>query len=75
MRKNIGLVTQEPVLFDCSIKENISYGASSKDVPFYVIVEAAKKSNAHNFIMNLPQVHYTFSVKGVGDGYLLMKTV
>lgn len=56
MRNNIGLVTQEPVLFDCTIKENISYGVSSNDVPFDAIVEASKKANAHNFIMSLPQV-------------------
>jgi len=58
LRNNIGLVTQEPVLFDCTIKENISYGVSSNDVPFDAIVEASKKANAHNFIMNLPQVLY-----------------
>jgi len=57
LRNNIGLVTQEPVLFDCSIRENISYGVSFSDVPFDAIVEAAKKANAHNFIMSLPQVY------------------
>jgi len=45
------------VLFDCSIRENISYGVSCSDVPFDAIVEAAKKANAHNFIMSLPQVY------------------
>jgi ABC-type multidrug transport system fused ATPase/permease subunit len=56
LRKNIGLVTQEPVLFDCSIKENISHGVCDNNVNFDMIVEAAKKANAHNFIMSLPQV-------------------
>lgn len=57
LRENIGLVTQEPVLFDCSIRGNIRYGVvGNEDVPFDVIVEAAKKANAHSFIMNLPQV-------------------
>lgn len=57
LRKHIGLVTQEPVLFDCSIKENIIYGLNcNKNIPFNTIVEAAKKANAHNFIMRLPQV-------------------
>lgn len=65
MRKNIGLVTQEPVLFDCSIKENIGYGASTRDVPFCTIIEAAKKANAHNFIMNLPQVKNTFYIYNI----------
>ncbi|KAL5240368.1 hypothetical protein ACI65C_007778 [Semiaphis heraclei] len=61
LRNNIGLVTQEPVLFDCSIRENISYGVSCNDVPFDAIVEAAKKANAHNFIMSLPQGYDTIA--------------
>ncbi|XP_060869944.1 ATP-dependent translocase ABCB1-like isoform X2 [Metopolophium dirhodum] len=61
LRNNIGLVTQEPVLFDCSIRENISYGVSCSDVPFDAIVEAAKKANAHNFIMSLPQGYDTIA--------------
>lgn len=61
LRNNIGLVTQEPVLFDCTIKENISYGVSSNDVPFDAIVEASKKANAHNFIMSLPQGYDTIA--------------
>lgn len=56
LRKNIGLVSQEPVLFDCSIKENICHGTHTEDIPFDAIVEVAKKANAHNFIMSLPQV-------------------
>ncbi|XP_060852924.1 ATP-dependent translocase ABCB1-like isoform X2 [Rhopalosiphum padi] len=61
LRKNIGLVTQEPVLFDCTIRENISYGVSCNDVSFDAIVEAAKKANAHNFIMSLPQGYDTIT--------------
>ncbi|KAE9524995.1 hypothetical protein AGLY_015045 [Aphis glycines] len=61
LRNNIGLVTQEPILFDCTIKENISYGVSSNDVPFDAIVEASKKANAHNFIMSLPQGYDTIA--------------
>lgn len=56
LRQNIGLVSQEPVLFDCSIEENIRQGARAEDSPFDAIVEVAKKANAHNFIMNLPRV-------------------
>lgn len=52
----MGLVTQEPVLFDCSIRENIGYGANNKYLPIDAIVKAAKKANAHDFIMRLPQV-------------------
>jgi len=61
LRKNIGLVTQEPVLFDCTIRENISYGVSCNNVPFDAIVEAAKKANVHNFIMSLPQGYDTIA--------------
>ncbi|XP_071946637.1 uncharacterized protein [Antedon mediterranea] len=46
-RKEIGMVSQEPVLFACSIKENIAYG---KDADDEEIVEAAKQANAHDFI-------------------------
>ena len=53
LRDNIGVVGQEPVLFDCTIKENILYGrpsASDND-----IVNACKNANAFDFIMNLPR--------------------
>lgn len=52
LRRQIGLVPQETVLFSVSIAENIRYGsrrAGMKD-----IVEAAKLANAHDFIMELP---------------------
>ncbi len=51
LRKNIGIVTQETILFNRSIKDNISYGASNYN--FDDIVKASKKANAHNFIENL----------------------
>ena len=50
-------MSQEPVLFDTSIAENIRYGreeATEED-----IIEAAKKANAHNFISNLPDGYDT----------------
>ncbi|XP_050420409.1 ATP-dependent translocase ABCB1-like isoform X2 [Adelges cooleyi] len=62
LRQSVGLVTQEPILFDCSIKDNISCGTNSsnvKSVPFDKIVEAAKKANAHDFIMSLPKGYDT----------------
>ncbi|PIK50619.1 hypothetical protein BSL78_12465 [Apostichopus japonicus] len=46
-RKKISIVSQEPVLFACSIKENIAYG---KEATQDEIIEAAKKANAHEFI-------------------------
>ena len=57
LRKHIGLVTQEPVLFDCSIKENISLGYTGPEKPTdEMIMEAAQNANIHNFICGLPQV-------------------
>lgn len=48
------MVSQEPVLFDTTIRENIRYG---KDGVTQEDIEAAcRKSNAHNFITKLPKV-------------------
>ena len=56
LRKQIGIVSQEPVLFDCSIAENIAYGDNSREVPMAEIIEAARKANIHEFISSLPNV-------------------
>ncbi|XP_054737347.1 multidrug resistance protein homolog 49 [Anastrepha obliqua] len=56
LRSGMGLVSQEPVLFDRSIAENIAYGNNFRDdIPMAEIIEAAKKSNIHEFISSLPQ--------------------
>nr|CAD7256374.1 unnamed protein product [Timema shepardi] len=55
LRSHIGLVTQEPVLFDCSIKDNIAYGSLEEVVKFADIKEAARKANIHDFILGLPE--------------------
>lgn len=54
LRNQIALVSQEPVLFNYSIRENIAYGLI--DVPQRQIEEAAKQANAHNFIMEMKSV-------------------
>lgn len=55
IRQKIGLVSQEPILFACSIKENISYG---KDGATEEEIRAAiKLANAAKFIDELPQVN------------------
>ncbi|XP_078320716.1 ATP-dependent translocase ABCB1 isoform X3 [Crassostrea virginica] len=59
LRKQIGIVSQEPVLFDCSIAENIAYGDNSREVPMAEIIEAARKANIHNFIQGLPKGYET----------------
>ncbi|XP_016958561.2 multidrug resistance protein homolog 49 [Drosophila biarmipes] len=60
LRSKLGLVSQEPVLFDRTIAENIAYGNNFRDdVSMQEIIEAAKKSNIHNFISALPQGYDT----------------
>ena len=54
LRSHIGLVSQEPVLFDLTIAENIAYGLDH--VSMDKIMDAAKKANIHQFIQSLPQV-------------------
>ena len=56
LRRQIGIVSQEPVLFDCSIRDNIAYGDNFRQVTMDEIIEAARKANIHNFIETLPQV-------------------
>ncbi|KAL1080942.1 hypothetical protein V6Z11_D09G030700 [Gossypium hirsutum] len=56
-RSQMGLVSQEPTLFATTIKENILFG--KEDAEMEEIIEAAKASNAHNFISELPQGYDT----------------
>ena len=53
LRGNIGVVSQEPVLFDTSITENIQYG--KENATQAQIEAAAKAANAYNFISELPE--------------------
>ena len=54
LRQHIGVVSQEPVLFDTTIAENIRYG--KEDVTQEEIEKATKMANAHDFIRSLPKV-------------------
>ena len=56
LRSQIGLVSQEPVLFDISIADNIRYGANDRLVSDEEVIEAAKAANIHDFIQALPRV-------------------
>lgn len=56
LRSKLSIVSQEPVLFNRTIAENIAYGDNTRDVPMHEIIEAAKTANVHNFIVQLPQV-------------------
>lgn len=60
LRSLIGIVEQEPSLFDCSIYDNIALGSvRESDRTKKRIIEAAKLANAHEFIMNLPESYET----------------
>ncbi|XP_046391423.1 multidrug resistance protein homolog 49-like [Ischnura elegans] len=54
LRRQLGIVSQEPILFDLTIAENIAYGDHSRVIPMDEIIDAAKKANIHNFITSLP---------------------
>ncbi len=53
LRDSIGIVMQEPFLFNTTIKENITYGKKNSDMKD--IIRVAKLANAHEFILKLPE--------------------
>lgn len=57
LRKNIGIVQQDVYLFAGTVLENIRYGKLEANQE--EIIEAAKKANAHDFIMTLPDGYNT----------------
>jgi len=57
LRKQIGLVPQETILFGVSVRENIAFG--DRNASFDQIVAAAKAAYAHEFIMRLPRGYDT----------------
>ena len=57
LRRQIGIVPQETMLFSTSVRENIRYGRL--DATEEEIVQAAKDANAHDFIMALPEGYDT----------------
>eukprot|EP00735_Rhodelphis_limneticus_P009654 TRINITY_DN2844_c0_g1::TRINITY_DN2844_c0_g1_i1::g.6165::m.6165 TRINITY_DN2844_c0_g1::TRINITY_DN2844_c0_g1_i1::g.6165 ORF type:complete len:1343 (+),score=403.88,sp/Q54BT3/ABCB2_DICDI/42.51/0.0,sp/Q54BT3/ABCB2_DICDI/40.60/8e-137,ABC_membrane/PF00664.18/1.2e-55,ABC_membrane/PF00664.18/1.4e-47,ABC_tran/PF00005.22/4.1e-35,ABC_tran/PF00005.22/1.1e-33,SMC_N/PF02463.14/5.2e-05,SMC_N/PF02463.14/38,SMC_N/PF02463.14/6.6e-05,AAA_21/PF13304.1/0.0078,AAA_21/PF13304.1/3.1,AAA_21/PF13304.1/0.0024,ABC_ATPase/PF len=58
LRKQFGLVGQEPVLFATTIAENIRFG--KQDATMDEIMDAAKAANAHSFISKLPNGYDTY---------------
>lgn len=61
LRKQIGKVTQETVLFNDTVRNNIAYGRP--DVPAAKVEEAARMALAHDFIERLPEGYNT----GIGE--------
>jgi ATP-binding cassette subfamily B protein len=62
VRRNIGIVLQQPFLFSGTIAQNIAY--AKPDASRQEIIRAAKASNAHDFIVNFPEGYDTI----VGEG-------
>ncbi|XP_060073738.1 ATP-dependent translocase ABCB1-like [Ylistrum balloti] len=58
LRSNIGVVSQEPILFDCSFKDNIAYGLD-RMAGMDEVIEAARAANIHEFISTLPMGYDT----------------
>ena len=61
LRHLISVVSQEPILFDCSIRDNITYGLDSP-IGMDEIIDVARAANIHEFIANLPMVCLTLSL-------------
>ena len=59
LRSKLGLVTQEPVLFNRSIKENIEYGENKRNVSMEEVVAVARMANIHQFVSALPEGYDT----------------
>ena len=57
LRQNIGIVTQQTILFDDTIRNNIAYGRP--DLPLEKVIEAAVAAHAHDFIMTTPNGYDT----------------
>ncbi len=65
LRHAIGFVLQEPFLFSTTIRENIAYG--NPEATDEEIIEAAKRAQAHDFIMELPEGYDTLlGERGMG---------
>ncbi|XP_046851815.1 ATP-dependent translocase ABCB1-like [Xenia sp. Carnegie-2017] len=59
LRNQIGIVSQEPILFDLTIRENIAYGDNTREVSIEEIQTAAKNANIHDFITSLTNGYET----------------
>jgi ATP-binding cassette subfamily B protein len=58
LRRNVGVILQEPFLFSASVRDNITYGRP--DATQEEIIEAAKAAQLHDFIMSMPDGYSTW---------------
>lgn len=58
LRSKISIVSQEPVLFDRTIYENIGYGGGERHFTIDDVMAASRLANIHDFIMALPMVSF-----------------
>ena len=58
LRRQIGIVSQEPILFNMSIADNIAFGDVEREVSREEMENAAKGANIHDFISGLPKVAF-----------------
>lgn len=58
LRRLISLVSQEPTLFNMTIRDNIVYGLGEQEVPNDTVISVARQANIHDFISALPQVSF-----------------
>lgn len=61
LRSKLSIVSQEPVLFNRTIAENIAYGDNTRTVSMHEIIDAAKIAYLHNFVTKLPEVKMSVS--------------
>ena len=68
LRRQVALVSQESVLFNCSIRENIEHGLigtefehAEREKKTELVIQASKTANAHDFIMKLPERYETLA--------------
>jgi subfamily B ATP-binding cassette protein MsbA len=66
LRSLMGFVTQEVVLFNDTVRNNIAYGRAGVDEQ--LVIDAARAANAHEFITNLPQGYDT----SIGESGVLL---
>jgi ATP-binding cassette, subfamily B, bacterial MsbA len=57
LREKIGIVTQQTILFDDTVRSNIAYGRP--DMPLEKVMDAAKAAHAHDFVSALPEGYDT----------------